>query len=198
MIWDEADELLPLGFADQMDQILKMTLFSEHLHLHHWFFSSQYDEEHLTKAKKFIDREYINMTFDMPDESNAIRYSTVKQIFIEVGKDQSEKFAALMDIMGNNANTKIIVLCETHIAVDELHSRLVNFDIPFGSTHGGLSQATREKAMFKFNKSTIPLLISTMGISGRELNMKGVDIMIFWDMPTTLEQYKWCLGRVGR
>ena len=181
-----------------MDQILKMTLFSEHLHLHHWFFSSQYDEEHLTKAKKFIDREYINMTFDMPDESNAIRYSTVKQIFIEVGKEQSEKFAALMDIFGNNPNTKIIVLCETHIAVDELHSRLVNFDIPFGSTHGGLSQATREKAMFKFKKSTIPLLISTMGISGRELNMKGVDIMIFWDMPTTLEQYKWCLGRVGR
>ena len=72
MVWDEADELLSLGFADQMDQILKITLFS--VHLHHQFFSSQYEKEHLTKAKGFIDREYIDMTFDMPDESDAIRY----------------------------------------------------------------------------------------------------------------------------
>ncbi len=196
MVWDEADELLSLGFADQMEQILKMTMFS--VHLHHWFFSSQYEEEHLTKAKGFIDRDYINMTFDMPDESDAIRYSAVKQIFIEVGEYESEKFAALMDIIGNNANTKVIVLCETQIAVEELHSRLDDFDIPFDSTHGGYSQATREEAMFKFKKSTIPLLISTMGISGRGLNMKGVDYIIFWDMPTTLEQYKWYIGRVGR
>ena len=72
IVWDEADEPLLLGFADQMDQILKITLFL--VHLHHWFFSSQYEKEHLTKAKGFIDREYIDMTFDMPDESDAIRY----------------------------------------------------------------------------------------------------------------------------
>lgn len=60
------------------------------------------------------------------------------------------------------------------------------------------SQEKREDAMIKLRKATISLLISTMGVSGRGLNMEGVGCRGFWDMPTTLEQYKWCLGRVGR
>ena len=49
--------------------------------------------------------------------------------------------------------------------------------------------------MFKFKKNKIAILVSTMGISGRGLILKGVDCIIFWEM---LDQYKWCLGRVGR
>ena len=57
----------------------------------HWFFSSQYLEEHTTKAKSLIDDEDIEITFDMPDEHAAMRYAWVKQNFIEVGEDQTER-----------------------------------------------------------------------------------------------------------
>ena len=52
--------------------------------------------------------------------------------------------------------------------------------------------------MFKFKKNKIAILVRTMGISRRGLNLKGVDCIIFWEMQESLEQYKWCLGRVGR
>lgn len=196
IVWDEADELLSLGFADQMKQILDLAMFNGYIH--HWFFSSQYQEEHTDKAKSLIDGVYLDISFDMPEENAAIRYFAVKQIFIEVGTEQQERFDAIEKIIGNNSDTKCIVLCETHAAVEELHLHLNTLDIPFRSTHGGLNQERREDAMFRFKKNVVPILVSTMGISGRGPNTKGVDYLIFWDMPKTLEQYKWCLGRVSR
>ena len=52
--------------------------------------------------------------------------------------------------------------------------------------------------MLKFKKNSIAILVSTWGIGGRGLNLKGVGCIIFWEMPESLDQYKWCLGRVGR
>ena len=110
----------------------------------------------------------------MPEENAAIRYFTVKQFFIEVGEDQSQRFDALISILENQSKTKCIVLCETQIMVEELHSRIVDLDNPFRSTHGGYSQEKREEAMIRFKRATIPLLISTLGISGRGIYMRGV------------------------
>ena len=197
IVWDEADELLSIGFAVEMQKILDMALLYTPT-VHHWFFSSQYDEEHIAKATSLIDLEYKFMTFDMPDEGAALRYSLVKQTFIKVGKNQSERFDALEKIIGNNVNTKFIILCQTHTTVEEIHSYLTALQIPFRSTHGGYSQERREEAMLKFKKNTTPLLVSTMGVGGRGLNLNGVGCIIFWEMPESLDQYKWCLGRVGR
>ena len=128
--------------------------------------------QHLMMITKiFIVSEHLNMTFDMPDESAAIRYSAVKQIFIKVGEDQSEWFDALTKIIGNNPDTKCIILCQTHTIVEQLHSRLAMLDIPFQSTHGGYSQEEREEAMFRFKKGHVPILINTMDISGRGVNL---------------------------
>ena len=91
-----------------------------------------------------------------------------------------------------------ILLCQTHAIIEELHSRLAILDIPFRSTHGGYSQEEREVVIYKFKKGKIPTLVSTTGIGGRGLNLKSVDCIILWDMPVSLDQYKWCLGRIGR
>ena len=200
IVWDEADELLSAGFADQMQVVIDLALLNTPP-VHHWFFSSQYEDEHIQKAKTLIDSKYLNITFDMPENSAAIRYSAVKQIFIKVSEDHSERFNALKKIfgkIGKNPNTKCIVLCQTHAMVKELHSRLATLRIPFRSTHGGCSQEEREEAMFRFKKGHVPLLVSTMGVSGRGINLQGANCLIFWDMPEAPDQYKWCLGRVRR
>ena len=196
IVWDEADELLSIGFAKEMRQILDMALYEPPVH--HWFFSSQYEEEHMTKAKTLIDFEYIDMTFDMPSEGDPIRYSVAKQIFLKVGEDQSERFNALEGIIATNVNKKHLVLCRTHATVEEIHEHLTALGVSFRSTHGGYSQERREEAMFKFKKNHIAVLVSTFGIGGRGLNLQGVGCIVFWEMPETLDQYKWCLGRVGR
>ena len=51
---------------------------------------------------------------------------------------------------------------------------------------------------YRFKKGTVPILVSTMGVGGKDLDFQGVDCLIFWGMPESLEQYKRCLGRVGR
>lgn len=123
IVWDEANELLSVGFADQMQIILDLALLNTPT-VHHWFFSSQYEDAHIAKAKTLINSKHLNITFDMSDESAAIRYSAVKQVFIKVGEEESERFDALTKIIGNNPDTKIIILCQTHAMVERLHSRL--------------------------------------------------------------------------
>ena len=197
IVWDEADELLSIGFASEMRKILDIALLYTPP-VHHWFFSSQYEEKHIAKAKTLIRSGYIHMTFGMPNEGAASRYSAIKQIFIKVGANQSERFDALEKIIINNPDTKFLILCETRATVEEIHAHLTALDLSFCSTHGGYSQEKREEAMFRFKKNTIAILVSTMGIAGRGFNMKGVETMVFWEMPVSLDQYKWCLGRVGR
>ena len=197
IVWDEADELLSIGFAKQMRKILDMALYEPPVH--HWFFSSQYEEEHMTKAKTLIDFKYIYMWFDMPPGGAQIRYSNAKQIFIKVAnEDQSERFNALESIIGNNAWMKHVVLCRTHATVEVIHAHLAALGLSFRSTHGGYSQEKREEAMLRFKKNEIAVLVSTFGIGGRGLKLKGAAVIVFWEMPETLDQYKWCLGRVGR
>ena len=111
---------------------------------------------------------------------------------------QTKRSNTLQRILERNTKTKSLIFCETQASVDWLHSSLVVLDLPFPSTHGGYSQEELEEAMFRFKKGHIPILISTMGISGRGVNLQGAGCIIFWDMPELLDQYKWCLGRVGR
>ena len=196
MIWDEADELLSSDFAGQMKTILNMNFYEGETH--HWFFSSQYLDEHIKKAEAIIDDKYLDISFDQPVENAAMRYALVHQNFIEVGDENSERFDALKIILNNNVNTKSLVLVKTHLSVEWIHNSFASLRVPFRSTHGGYSQERREEAMVKFKKGSVPILVSTMGISGRGLNLQKVDCLIFWDMPDTLEEYKWCLGRVGR
>ena len=196
IVLDEADELLAISFADQMLEILNLALVSGDLH--YWFFSNKYLEEHINKAKLLMSSSYIDVSFDMPEESSAIRYALVKQNFIEVGEDRNERFEVVKRIFAQNIRTKILILCETHESVEWLHGSLVSLDVPFRSTHGGYSQERREEAIIKFKRGAVPVLVSTMGVGGRGFNLQGVDCLIFWEMPESLDQYKWCLGRVGR
>ena len=196
IVLDEADELLAISFAEQMLKILNLALVSGDLH--YWFFSSQYMEEHINKAKLLMSSSHIDVSFDMPEENSAIRYALVKQNFIEVSEDRTERFDILMSILAQNKQTKILILCETHDSVEWLHGSLVALDIPFRSTHGDYSQERREEAILRFKRGTVPVLVSTMGVGGRGLNLQGVDCLIFWEMPESLDRYKWCLRRVGR
>ena len=76
IVWDEADELLSMSFADQIHNIHNLALVTSDVQ--HWFFSSQYLEEHATKAKSLIDDEHIEIIFDMPDVNAAMRYARIR------------------------------------------------------------------------------------------------------------------------
>ena len=64
MVWNEADELLAKDFAEETDDILKSCLSRGRLY--HWFFSSQYQAEHIVEAKSLMANEHLHVDFDMP------------------------------------------------------------------------------------------------------------------------------------
>ncbi len=194
MIWDEADELLSKDFAEEVEAIMGMRLRADDLT--HWFFSSQYEEEHITKAESLISGVYEYINFDLPEENAAMRYCLVKQTFIEAGGDQWERFNAFKDILRCNPPARTLVLCQTHASVEWLHEAITSMNVRVRSTHGACSQEKREDAVRAFAQGLVLILVSTMGIFARGLSFERVDYLIFWEIPESLEQYKWCLGRV--
>ncbi len=65
-------------------------------------------------------------------------------------------------------------------------------------THGLIEQYHREHAMFWFKHGHASALVASMKIGGRGINVAGISALIMWDLPDILEEYKFCLGRVGR
>lgn len=65
-------------------------------------------------------------------------------------------------------------------------------------THGDMMQLYREQAMFSFKHAHVTVLVATMKLCGRGINVHGVSSLIFSDLADTLAEYKSCLGRVGR
>ncbi len=187
ILWDEANELLSKDFAKEIDDILR--LCTSPGWLHQWFFSSQYQPEHIEKAKSLMADDYLDVDFDLPEENAAIRYCLVKQKFVEAGENMSERFESLKTTLRTEI-IKTLVLCQTHASVEWLHNAFTSLNNPFRSTHGGCSQEKREHAIREFKKGNVPILVSTMGMGVRGLNFKEVDCLIFWEMPESLDQYR--------
>ena len=166
--------------------------------LSHESSSSQYKEEHTTKAESLISSDYEYIDFDLPEENAEMQYSLVKQTFVEAGEDQSERFDALTDILFSNKPARTLVLCQTHASVEWLHEAIASMEIALRSFHGAYSQEELEDTIRAFEEGLVIFVVSTMGIAWRGLDVKDVDYLIFWEMPGSLEQYKRCLGRMGR
>ena len=194
MIWDEADELLSKFFTKEIDDILGMCPRPEDLH--HWFLSTQYEKEHVEKAKSLMSCRHAHVVVKLPDENTAMRYPPVEQRFVKTGEDQAQRFNTLKGILRTTNNTKTIIFCCTPASVEWLHNALLNVNIASCSTHEAYSQEHREDAMRSFKYDCVPILVGTIGIGSRCQSFQGVDCLIFWELPETTDQYRWCLSRV--
>ena len=196
MIWDEADELLSKFFTKEIDDILGMRPKPEDSH--HWFLSTQYEKEHIIKAKSLMSYRHAHVVLKLPDENTAMRYPPVEQRFVKTGENQAERFNTLKGILRTNDSAKTIIFCCTPASVEWLHDALTSINIPSCSTHEAYSQEHREDAMYSFKNDDVPFLVGTIGIGGRCQSFQGVDCLIFWELPESTDQYRWCLSRVRR
>ena len=196
MIWDEADELLSKFFTKEIDDILGMCPRPEDLH--HWFLSTQYEKEHVIKAESLMSYRHAHVVLKLPDENTEMRYPPLEQRFVRTEEGQAERFNTLKEILRTTDNTKTIIFCCTPTSVEWLHNALINVDIPSCSTHEAYSQEHREDAMRSFKYDYVPILVGTIGIAGRCQSFQGVDCLIFWELPESTDQYRWCLSRVPR
>ena len=94
---------------------------------------------------------------------------------------------------------KCLILTRTIDDVDNIDFFInAELNIRCEKLHGKMSQAHREQAMFSFKHGHVSILVATMKLCGRGVNINGIRNFVFWEIPETLDQYKYCLGRVGR
>ncbi len=189
VVLDEADEMLDMGFADDLEAILEQTPSTRQTAL----FSATLPPRinaiangHLNDPVRVkIDREVVA----------AGETARVRQVAYVVTR--FHKMAALGRVLDIESPTAAIVFCRTRTEVDELNETLTARGLRAEALHGGLSQDQRDRVMKRFRAKKTDLLIAT-DVAARGLDVTHVSHVVNFDVPSDAETYVHRIGRTGR
>ena len=189
VVLDEADEMLDMGFAEDLEAILETTPVERQTAL----FSATLPPRIAEIANKHL-REPVRVRIDreIVPPGSAPR---VRQIAYIVGR--AHKIATLGRVLDVENPTSAIVFCRTRTEVDELAESLNGRGYRAEALHGGLSQEQRDRVMKKFRANTADLLIAT-DVAARGLDVQHVSHVVNYDVPSAAEAYVHRIGRTGR
>ncbi|MBW5445084.1 DEAD/DEAH box helicase [Cohnella sp. CFH 77786] len=186
VVLDEADEMLDMGFMDDIQSILKLVPEERQTLL----FSATMPTNIQKLAQQFLrDPEHISV---IPKQVSA---PLIQQFYIEV--QERMKFDALCRLLDMEPPELAIVFGRTKRRVAELSEALAKRGYASDGLHGDLSQNQRDAVMRKFRDGSIDVLVAT-DVAARGLDVSGVTHVINFDLPQDPESYVHRIGRTGR
>ncbi len=186
VVLDEADEMLNMGFVDDIESILKAAPKQRRTVL----FSATMPAHIERLAKNYmVDYELIAVAVDQSSKDN------IQQIYFEVS--QSDKFESLFRIIDVEESFYGMVFCRTKIDADEIAHKLANRGCRAEAIHGDLSQGQREKVLQKFRDRRITALVAT-DVAARGIDIGDLTHVINYSLPQDPESYVHRIGRTGR
>ncbi len=186
LILDEADEMLNMGFIEDMEEIMKHTNPKKRTLL----FSATMPKRIKDLAHKYMDGyELIRV------EKEQLTTNLTEQIYFEV--KGSEKFEALCRIIDIEDDFYGLVFCRTKSDVDAVAAHLGDRGYDAAAIHGEISQSQREKTLEKFKKQRVNILIAT-DVAARGLDVNNLSHVINYSLPQDPEAYVHRIGRTGR
>ncbi len=189
VVLDEADEMLDMGFSEDIESILDATPAERQTVL----FSATMPSRIEKLAKRHLsDPVRIEI---QADEAAAGAAPLVRQTAYVVPR--SHKPAALGRILDVEAPTAAIVFCRTRVEVDSLAETLNGRGYRAEGLHGGMSQEQRDRVMGRLRSGTADLLIAT-DVAARGLDVDTLTHVVNYDVPSAPEAYVHRIGRVGR
>jgi ATP-dependent RNA helicase DeaD len=186
VVLDEADEMLDLGFLEDVETILSRCPSGRQTAL----FSATMPTEIRKLAEKGM---YEPVTIKV--RAATLTIDTVEQFYVEV--PDREKADALARVLKAERPTQAIIFVRTKIGVDRLARALDNKGVRVKALHGDMSQGSRDGVMIAFKDGRERLLVAT-DIAARGLDISGVSHVINYDMPNSPEVYVHRIGRTGR
>jgi ATP-dependent RNA helicase DeaD len=189
VILDEADEMLDMGFAEDIDTILADTPESRQTALFAATFAPRIMAiagRHLTDPKKVQIAAEKRAPGKLP---------RIRQVAYIVGKGQ--KINALNRILEFESPKSAIIFCRTRLEVDELTDTLNAHGFGAQALHGGMMQKQRDRVMQGFRSEQSDILVAT-DVAARGLDIEHVSHVINFDLPTAPEVYVHRIGRTGR
>ncbi|MEI7811545.1 MAG: DEAD/DEAH box helicase [Ignavibacteria bacterium] len=186
VVLDEADEMLDMGFRDDIELILKTTPKQRQTVM----FSATMPSAILEMTKK-----YQKTPQNIKVVHEVLTVAGTEQIYFEV--KEKNKLEALTRIVDMYNLKLVLVFSNTKKGVDDLVEHLQARGYSVDGLHGDMKQAAREKVMGRFRKGVIEILVAT-DVAARGLDVENVEAVFNFDMPQDEEYYVHRIGRTGR
>ena len=186
VILDEADEMLNMGFKEDIDSILQQT--PDHKNV--WLFSATMPKEVARIAKTYMDSPF-EITVGGKNETNKNiehHYYIVKE---------RDRFQALKSIIDFNPNIYGLIFCRTRRDTAAVADKLMAGGYNAEPIHGDLSQAQRDRVMDKFRNKSLQILVAT-DVAARGIDVNDITHVIHYQLPEDVENYTHRSGRTAR
>ncbi len=186
LILDEADEMLNMGFIEDMEEIMRHTNPAKRTLL----FSATIPAKIRELAHKYM-KGYELLTVNQEQPTPDL----TEQIYFEV--KAPDKFEVLCRIIDIEDDFYGLVFCRTKIDVDTVTAHLIDRGYDAEAIHGDISQAQREKTLDKFRKQRVQILVAT-DVAARGIDVNNLTHVINYSLPADPESYVHRIGRTGR
>ncbi len=189
LVLDEADEMLDMGFAEDLDAILESTPDGKQTAL----FSATMPPRLRTIAERHL-REPVRLAIAR-EKPAAGRIPRVRQVAYVVSR--GHKAAALQRVLDMESPASALVFCRTRLEVDSLVETLNAHGYRAEALHGGMPQRQRDAVMGRFRAAKADLLIAT-DVAARGLDISQLSHVFNYDVPSAPDAYIHRIGRTGR
>ncbi|WP_448635857.1 DEAD/DEAH box helicase [Pedobacter panaciterrae] len=186
VVLDEADEMLNMGFQEDINDILSTTPDDKKT----WLFSATMPPEVRRIAKNYMDQP-VELTMGTKNTGNV---NIEHEYYIVRARD---KYAALKRIVDFNPEIFAVVFCKTKLDTQDVAEHLIKDGYNADALHGDLSQQQRDKVMQRFRDRNMQLLIAT-DVAARGIDVNNVTHVINYSLPDEIESYTHRSGRTGR
>jgi ATP-independent RNA helicase DbpA len=186
VVLDEADRMLDMGFADEMEQILDALPGTRQTIL----FSATFPENIEALSRKYQRKpERITITAAV-HESLAI----VEQV---ITVEPADKLAALRGTLAEHAHESALIFANMKASVAEIERALSKVGMSVACLHGDLEQRDRDAVLARFRNASVRVLIAT-DVAARGIDVEALDLVVNYDLPPKPENYVHRIGRTGR
>ncbi len=186
VVLDEADEMLRMGFIDDVDWILEQTPAEKQVAL----FSATMPE-----PIRRVAHRHLRDPREVRIETRTATVATVRQRYCQVGVQH--KLDALTRVLEVEDADAILIFVRTKVAATELAERLEARGYPSAALHGDMTQALREKTIDQLRNGGLDILVAT-DVAARGLDVQRISHVINYDIPYDPEAYIHRIGRTGR
>ncbi len=186
VVLDEVDRMLDMGFLPDMRIILDNVKADRQS----FFFSATMDRK-VEQLISTFSNEPVTVSVKTSDTSSNVHQNVIHY------SDRNDKIEKLHEALINDEVKKVIVFDETQRNVEKLHIELSGRGFATDAIHGGKSQGQRQRALDRFKRSEIDILVAT-DVAARGIDVKDISHVINFAIPQTYEDYTHRVGRAGR
>jgi ATP-dependent RNA helicase DeaD len=186
LVLDEADEMLNMGFVEEIEKILSFAPKERQTLL----FSATMPDRILQLARKYMgDYDLVRI------KKEEMKNELIEQVFYEVYNE--DKMAALCRIIDTAKDFYSLIFCKTKTGTDDLAMRLTERGYEVEALHGDVAQVQRERIMKKFKSQHATILIAT-DVAARGIDVNNLTHVVNYDLAGDAETYTHRIGRTGR